>query len=184
MVHLGSTGLLLVVAVLACVNPIKFSLPEIWPFVALAVIRLTPYTSPHQYKKMIFVGQYPWCQFLLLLKWLWGAVYGFGGGVCSITAENIYLCNAGVGQCSLPKSKPNQLELHKCWDQDPTRKKKSVFTFGTDLPKVIDYWTIKKWVLNIWTLLAWRNQYLTSERQVWNIWTLLAWRNRNSTQAI
>ena len=43
--------------------------------------------------------------------------------------------NAGVGQCSLPKSKPNQLILltaTRVSHLDPTRKKQRVSTSGTD----------------------------------------------------
>ena len=107
---------------------------------------------------MIFVSQYPCCQFLLLLQWPCGAVHGVGGGDCSIAAENIiYLCNAGVGQCSLPKSKPNQLILSTATQVshlDPTRKKQRVSTSGTDSPiiseeRVCYTWTRYSWQISI-----------------------------------
>ena len=52
------------------------------------------------------------------------------------------LVNTGVGQCSLPKSKPNQLILPtatRVSHLDPTRKKQRVSTSGTDSPIISEH---------------------------------------------
>ena len=95
-----------------------------------------------------------WMQVTVVTTGTWRAVHCIGGGVCSIAAKNIYLCNAGIGQCFLLSSltKPNQLTLStaarvlhtwtrlvyelksKCLHVDPTCQEIElrVFTSGTD----------------------------------------------------